>query len=151
MSNSMKKFVDGKWRYVFEDGAIGMPCAPPTEEEQRDAENDEQRRKYQAQADDTGKEVWWRGEKFMPGGIAAAPQPAAKRGERVYKVVTQRDDYFGGKFDPLKLEQLMNDLAADGWRVVAITAADVSTFFGSFWSGRGARQEIIVFLERTAD
>jgi hypothetical protein len=26
----------------------------------------EQRRKYQAQADDTGKEVWWRDERFVP-------------------------------------------------------------------------------------
>jgi hypothetical protein len=45
----------------------------------------------------------------------------------------------------------VNELAADGWRVVSVATADVSTFWGSFWAGRGARQEMVVFLERTVE
>jgi hypothetical protein len=116
-------------------------------------DSDDQRRKYQAQADETGRDVWWRGEKFVPaGGLAErAPAPNPAAGTKVYKVITQRDEYFGGKFDPLKLESLINTLAAEGWRVVGVATADVSTFFGTFWSGRGARQEMVVFMERSAD
>jgi hypothetical protein len=109
----------------------------------------EQRKKYQAKADETGVEQWWRGERFVPGGKEPQPPPPPPPGTRTYKVITQRDEYFGGKFDPQKLEALVNGLAAEGWHVVAVTAADVSTFFGTFWSGRGARQEMVVFLEKT--
>ncbi|WP_242335282.1 DUF4177 domain-containing protein [Anaeromyxobacter sp. SG66] len=154
-----------------------------------DAETAEQRKKYQQQADQTRKEVWWRGEKFVPcplPGIlkygdkcpfcgatqeyetnkrcakcraefteppppAGQPEPVVlPPGTKMYKVITQRDEFFGGKFDPNRLEELINMHAVEGWRVVSIATADVSTFFGSFWSGRGARQEIIVFLERDA-
>jgi hypothetical protein len=115
-------------------------------------EAEEQRRRYQAKADETGQEQWWRGERFVPGNVAPAPlvEPT-KPGTRSYKVITQRDEFFGGKFDPERLERLVNKLAAEGWRVVSVVTADVSTFFGSFWSGRGARQEIVVFLERVEE
>jgi hypothetical protein len=53
MSKATKKFVEGKWRYVFEDGTLGMPCSPPSDEEIQQAENEAQRRKCQAQADET--------------------------------------------------------------------------------------------------
>jgi hypothetical protein len=117
------------------------------------SDTDEMRRKYQDQADAIGKEVWWRGEKFVPAGSLAEATPATKPAlvTKVYKVITQHDEFFGGKFDPVKLETLINTLAAEGWRVVAVTAADVSTFFGSFWGGRGARQEMVVFMEKPAE
>jgi len=152
--SSKKKFVEGKWRYVHDDGTPGMPCAPPTDEDRRAEEAEEQRRKYQAKADETGEETWWRGEKVVPKGTAiAAPTPEArlKVGTLTYKVITQRDEFFGGKFDPEKLERLVNRLAAEGWRVVSVATADVSTFFGAFWAGRGARQEIVVFMEKTTE
>lgn len=116
------------------------------------AETEAQRRKYQAQADATGKEVWWRGEKFAPaGGVTETPAPKAAPGTRLYKVITQRDEFFGGKFDPEKLEALINKLAAEGWRVVGVATADVSTFWGTLWAGRQARQEMVVFMERPAE
>jgi hypothetical protein len=42
-------------------------------------------------------------------------------------------------------------LGHEGWRVVTAVTADVSTFWGTFWAGRGARQEIVVFLERVVE
>jgi hypothetical protein len=115
-----------------------------------EAEKDEQRRKWQAKADATGVEQWWRGERFLPAGVEAKPAPVPGPGSKVYKVITQRDEFFAGQFDPGKLEVLINKLASDGWRVVAVTTADVSTFWGSFWAGRNARQEMVVFLEKDA-
>jgi len=34
-----------------------------------------------------------------------------------YKILTQKDKWFGGKFDPLKLEQAINSYAEEGWRI----------------------------------
>lgn len=51
-----------------------------------------------------------------------------------------------GKFSPDRLSVYMNELSAEGWRVVAVTTADRATWFGSF--GGTTRQEIVVFLER---
>lgn len=59
-----------------------------------------------------------------------------------YKVITQRDKYFGGKFDPEKLEQLLNAYAAEGWRVITITNQDLAHGFKS-----NGRQELVVILE----
>jgi hypothetical protein len=33
-----------------------------------------------------------------------------------YKVLTQKDRFFAGKFDPEKLEAAINSYAAVGWR-----------------------------------
>jgi hypothetical protein len=59
-----------------------------------------------------------------------------------YKVLTQADKFFGGKFDPIKLEQLLNEYAKAGWRVIAITSQDMAQGFKS-----NNRQEIVVVLE----
>lgn len=58
-----------------------------------------------------------------------------------YKVMTQKDRWFGGKFDPMKLDQALNSYAGEGWRVVASTTAAFPTLTGS-------RDEMIVILER---
>lgn len=56
-----------------------------------------------------------------------------------YKVLTQKDRYFSGKFDPEKLEQAINSYAREGWAVVSIATASI----------RGvSREEIIVVMER---
>lgn len=152
-----KKLVDGKWRYVEEDGVLGMPCAPPTGDETRAAENEEQRRKYQAQADETGKEVWWRGEQFLPRADPSLPvpppakpaKPVPPAGAKVYKVLTQRDEWFMGKFSPEKLEMAINFYGAQGWRVVGVATADVGAIWGSLMGGQ--RQEIVVFMEKGAE
>ena len=58
-----------------------------------------------------------------------------------YKVLTQKDRFFGGKFDPEKLEAAINSYAAEGWALIAVTTANIPAF-------TGAREEIIIVLER---
>jgi hypothetical protein len=58
-----------------------------------------------------------------------------------YKVLTQKDRFWGGKFDPEKLEQALNAYAEQGWRVVSVATAAFPTLTGS-------RDELIVVLER---
>ena len=59
-----------------------------------------------------------------------------------YKVLTQKDKWFSGKFDPLKLEQAMNAYAEQGWKVKAAFSAEIPGFLSS------TREEAIVILER---
>jgi len=58
-----------------------------------------------------------------------------------YKVLTQKDRFFAGKFDPEKLELAVNSYAEQGWRVIAATTASIPSFGGT-------REEMIVLLER---
>lgn len=58
-----------------------------------------------------------------------------------YKVLTQKDRFFAGKFDPEKLESAINSYASQGWCVIAATTASIPSF-------GGAREEMIVILER---
>lgn len=58
-----------------------------------------------------------------------------------YKVLTQKDKWFAGKFDPMMLEKAINSYAQQGWRVISCATADIPGF-GS------ARQEFITVLER---
>jgi hypothetical protein len=57
------------------------------------------------------------------------------------KVLTQKDKWFSGKFDPAVLEDAMNAYAKQGWRVLAVTTANIPGFGGN-------REELIVVLER---
>ncbi|MCG2713437.1 MAG: DUF4177 domain-containing protein [Candidatus Omnitrophica bacterium] len=58
-----------------------------------------------------------------------------------YKVLTQRDKFWGGQFDPAKLEAAMNSFAAEGWTVISVATASVIALGGE-------RDEIIIILER---
>jgi hypothetical protein len=58
-----------------------------------------------------------------------------------YKVITQKDKWFSGKFDPEKIEQLLNSYAEQGWRFKGMASASVPGF-------TGARDEIIIVMER---
>jgi hypothetical protein len=60
-----------------------------------------------------------------------------------YKVLTQKDRFFAGKFDPEKIEGAVNSYATEGWRVIAMTSASVPSF-------GGARDEIVILLERAS-
>ncbi|MEX0754715.1 MAG: DUF4177 domain-containing protein [Actinomycetota bacterium] len=73
------------------------------------------------------------------------PAPGATLGagvEHSYKVLTQKDRYFKGKFDPEKLEAALNAYAGEGWKVVGTATADIPSM------GR-TRQEMVVILERS--
>lgn len=70
---------------------------------------------------------------------AAAP---VSSGTRQYKLLTQKDKFFEGKFELPKLEDAVNHYARDGWCVKAMTSALVHGFSG------GPREEIVILLER---
>ena len=58
-----------------------------------------------------------------------------------YKVLTQRDKWFGGKFDAERLEQALNFLAQQGWVVRSMVAGTIGGISGN-------REELVVLLER---
>ena len=60
-----------------------------------------------------------------------------------YKVLTQKDRWFSGKFDPARLEDALNSYAEQGWRLVSCATADIPGFGGN-------RQEFVAILERDA-
>lgn len=62
----------------------------------------------------------------------------------MYKVVTLKDRFFGGKFDPALLQSALNDYASEGWRLKEAVTADIP---GIGIVG-GSRNEIIFILER---
>ena len=72
------------------------------------------------------------------------PPGTAKKAVRLreYKVLTPRDERFGGAFSPEKLEQLLNACAAQGWHVVSVATVSVPDAAG------GARNELIAVLGR---
>ncbi len=59
-----------------------------------------------------------------------------------YKVLTQKDKWYSGKFDPERLESAINAYAQQGWAVVFGTSASFPGFFSS------NREELIVVLSR---
>jgi len=66
-----------------------------------------------------------------------SPVFATKR----YKVLTQKDKWFSGKFDPEQLENALNAYAEQGWSVKGVTTASIPSFGGH-------RDELVVVLER---
>ncbi len=60
-----------------------------------------------------------------------------------YKVLSQKDKFFGGKFEPKKVEDALNAYAAEGWRVASTATASFQTMLS------GNREELIVILERS--
>lgn len=77
---------------------------------------------------------------------AGMPPIHLRPGQKQYKVVTQADEWFMGKFNPERLGEFLNALASVGWRVVAADSSDRAAWFGV--QGGTARQELIVILER---
>ena len=69
----------------------------------------------------------------------------ARRGPAVedpkeYKVLSQRDKWFGGKFDAERLEEALNFLAGQGWAVRSMAAGAIGGFAGEpRGAGRPAR------------
>ena len=58
-----------------------------------------------------------------------------------YFVLTMKDKWFSGKFDPQKLQGALNSYAEQGWRLVSCATADIPGFGGS-------RQEFVAVMER---
>ena len=66
----------------------------------------------------------------------------ATRRMKEYKVLTQKDKWFSGKFDPELLEQAINSYATQGWRVITAATANFPGFFS------GNREEMVIIMER---
>lgn len=69
----------------------------------------------------------------------------SKRGEMAsyeYKVLTQRDRRFSGKFNPETMEAALNGYSSEGWHLVAAVTAE-------FKGGLSTREELIFLLERS--
>jgi hypothetical protein len=58
-----------------------------------------------------------------------------------YKVLTQKDKWFSGKFDPQALEKALNAYAEQGWKLVTCATPDIPGFGGN-------RQEFVGIMER---
>ncbi len=57
-----------------------------------------------------------------------------------YKVLSQRDKRFAGNFDSVELEAVLNDHAADGWRLAeALLSTNIM---------KTAKTEFMMILER---
>lgn len=61
-----------------------------------------------------------------------------------YKVLTQKDKWFSGKFDPQRLEDAINSYAQQGWIVKAAFTAEIPGIMNT------KREEAIIILERDA-
>jgi len=61
---------------------------------------------------------------------------------KTYKVVTMKDKWISGKFDPAVLEQVLNSYAKQGWSVCNSVTATIPGVLS------GSREELIVILER---
>ena len=60
---------------------------------------------------------------------------------KVFKVMTQKDRAFGGKFNPEKIEEALNAMGKEGWQIDGVTSAE-------FPSLTGGRQELVIFLSK---
>ncbi|OLF15161.1 DUF4177 domain-containing protein [Actinophytocola xanthii] len=60
-----------------------------------------------------------------------------------YKVIELREKLIGGKMSGAKLERLLNEHAAEGWQLKAITSAEIKGRIGP-----GGVEGILVTLER---
>ncbi len=60
-----------------------------------------------------------------------------------YKVVELREGLLGGKMSGSKLEKILNDHAANGWQLKAITAVEVKGRIGP-----GGVEGVLVTFER---
>ena len=69
------------------------------------------------------------------------PLRGSKNALYEYKVLSQKDKWSTGKFDPETIEEVINDYAEEGWRVLQFVTTTIPGF-------GGAREEMIIILER---
>jgi Domain of unknown function (DUF4177) len=60
-----------------------------------------------------------------------------------YKVLTQKDRWFSGKFDPERLEQALNAFAHDGWQSIVGATATIP--------GIGSREEMVSYWDAVSE
>ena len=72
----------------------------------------------------------------------ALPSTVLTEEKMNYKIITMKDRFFSGKFDPEKLETMLNSYAGEGWELSGVTTAEIPGALGQ------KREEIIFILER---
>jgi hypothetical protein len=73
--------------------------------------------------------------------VSAGPSPRSSSQKVEYMVLTQKDRVFGGKFNPVQLQEALNGFAQQGWRVIEAATT-------SFPGMTGSREELVFILER---
>lgn len=68
-----------------------------------------------------------------------------KRADRKYKVISQNDNLFNGQFSAQKLNNILNNHAQQGWRVINCTTVPTCDAQGY------ERHELLILLEKAAD
>jgi hypothetical protein len=125
--------------------ATGPPAPPPSSESlravavERPASRSTGRSTDQSAGEPTSAPG--RGDGTAPRQPTVDHKAVLKPGQREYKCVWLME-----KFSPKRVSRYMNQMAAEGWRVIAVTTADRPTRFGRLW-GR-VHQEIVLVLER---
>ena len=93
--------------------------------------------------DGSGQHRYWNGSTWteeVQAQSANVPRPSANP-MKEYMVLTQKDRLFGGKFNPVKVQEALNSLAAQGWVLAEAVTATFPTL-------GGGREELVIFLER---
>lgn len=93
--------------------------------------------------DGTGSQRYWDGSTWteqVQAKSASAPAPSASS-RKEYMVLTQKDRLFGGKFNPVKVQEALNALGGQGWVLAEAVTATFPTL-------GGGREELVIFLER---
>jgi len=103
--------------------------------------------------DGIGSQRYWNGSTWtekLQEQTASAPAPSAPASSaqassahptKEYLVLTQKDRLFGGKFNPVKVQEALNSLASQGWVLAEAVTATFPTL-------GGGREELVLFLER---
>jgi hypothetical protein len=73
---------------------------------------------------------------------APAEPPPAGAAVKQYKLLTQKDKWFEGKFEVGRLEEALNHYARQGWVVRSMATPQILGYTGEL------REEIVVLLER---
>jgi hypothetical protein len=83
----------------------------------------------------------WKSLNAIAGALGASKGISGANQQREYKVITQKDKWFSGKFDPEKVEGALNSYAKQGWVMKGVATASVPGFGGQ-------RDEIVIIMER---
>jgi hypothetical protein len=70
------------------------------------------------------------------------PEHSSVPDRKQYKLLTQKDKFFEGKFDIARLEDALNHYSSHGWVVRSMVTPHLAGFSG------GPKEEIVVLLER---
>jgi hypothetical protein len=93
--------------------------------------------------DGSGSQRYWDGSTWTEQTqeqTANAPVPSSHP-TKEYMVLTQKDRLFGGKFNPVKVQEALNALGNQGWVLAEAVTATFPTL-------GGGREELVIFLER---